>query len=305
MTFGACVLFAGPGWAAPAPVRLSCDDLGPDEATEVEARIRATLLTDTSTSVKVRIHCEDELATILATVAGRSESAVIALPSSDLKTEILAAVDRTLAALERSATAQEPPPREHPSAIPVPVPAPVTPDRTRDVCVAAPGASTPREHGFELRAGVSALVESWSGPLAYGGRALVEAGRPRWAVGFGVGGMTSAERAGAFVPGEWHALLSAAVMPGDFGGIRAAGHFGMSLLVASPSAGIVAHSATTLASPFVELALGRPFHAGRVAFVPEIGARIASVRNIVLDGATRFTWPALAPYVTLGMTYDL
>jgi hypothetical protein len=265
----------------------------------VEARIRATLLTDPASSAEIRIRCEFGTATVIAIAAGRSESAAIPLPSPALKDALLAAVEGTLAALESPSSRSAAPPSASP-------PAPVLPPKAPAPVEHAEPPTTPpsAEPGVVLNLGASLVVESW-GTLAYGGRALFEAGRKRWNVGVAVGGLTSAERGAAFVPTEWHTLFFGAFDPGGVGGLRGTLGVGLSMLLATPRSGVIALSATALPSVFGEVGLARPFQVDRVAIVPELGVRIATRRDVVLDGTSQLVLPVVTPVGVLSVTYEL
>jgi hypothetical protein len=291
--------------AEPERVHIACEDLTADAAAEVEARTRATLLTDAAPNTEIRIRCELGLATVLAVTGTRIEAAGIPLPNDGLTSALLTAVEQTLAA------SKQPPSASFPVDAPAPPPARSAPDRApplaptaraQPVVVAAPPPAARRE----FRAGASALVAPWDGAPAFGGRALLEAGFRPWSAGAAFGGLTSTTRAEAFVPIEWHALLFGAVVVDALASLRFDVAVGFSVLLGTPEEGVVTHAESAIQSPFFELGLARSFRYGHVAITPELDLRLfPGARKVTLDGVPAMTLSAVSPLVGLGLTYEL
>jgi hypothetical protein len=260
----------------------------------------------------VRIRCELGTASVLAIAGDRSASAVLVLPRAALKDALLAAVEKTLEELERRALAPSdgetnvaaPPVAALPRA-PAPArPAPCAPCR-REAPPPTVAHTRAERAGPSVTLGAVAVTELWGRRFADGGRVLVATGGLRWSAGAAVGGLTSATHPSTFTPAEWHALVFASFEPDRLAGLRATAGAGVSTLVATPHAGVVASSGTALPLPFGELHLERPFRAGRLAVVPGLGLRFAARRNVVVDGASRLELPVVAPQVFVGVTYSL
>lgn len=290
---------------AAEPVHVICDELTAEEAAEIDARTRASLLSEPGSSAEVRIRCELGTATVLAIAGDRSASAVITLPHAGLADALFEAVEGTLEELEPRADAPTVAPA--PTALPsAPRPELCTPCvRARERPPDTARARTDAVTNPSITLGVAALGELWNGRFAYGGRVLVAAGGPLWSAGAAVGGLTSATYPAAFRPAEWHALVFASFEPRALGGVRGRVGAGLSVLVVSPERGVVASSGTSLSKPFGELDLERPFRAGRFAVVPALGLRLAARRNVIVDGVSRLELPVVVPQAFVGVSYAL
>jgi hypothetical protein len=292
--------------AAENSVVVACDALTLDEAAELEARTRASLLADGPEGTEVRVRCEPDVATIIAVSGEQSESAVVRLPTLGLKEALLAAVDRTLAAAKQHGAGTsgvipaEPMPAPPPLAPPPPLPPPAPlPD-------AGVVPAVPSRPARLLRVGAAALIEPWDGKPAFGGRAKVVIHVHPWSAGVALGGLTSTERAQAFVPTEWHAVVNGAFDLDAVGGLRVSAAAGVSVLLASPRAGLSNESGTSLTRAFFELGLARPLHVGRVAMTPELDLRLFTTeREVLVDGSAVFTLPVASPLGQLTVSYEL
>lgn len=299
------LLLAARAPAAENDVAVACDALTSDEAAELDARTRATLLADGPAGAQIRVRCEAELATVIAVTGEESESAVVRLPNGGLKDALLAAVDRTLAAAKERArganatSATEP--LIEPPPLPTPTPTPPVPDDDSPPAAASPAGPT-----HFVRLGVGALFEAWDAVPAYGGRARVEIAFSPWSVALALGGLTSAERAGSFVPSEWHALAVGALDLEAVAGLRLSGAVGVSVLLASPSSGLANESGTSSAAALFELGLSRPLRARHVIVTPELDLRLFSARREVkVDGTTELALPVASPLLALTFSYEL
>lgn len=302
-------LLAAAAPAAENDVVVACDALTSDEAAELDARTRATLLADGPEGTQVRLRCEAELATVIAVTGDASESAVVHLPNASLKDALLAAVDRTLAAAKEraqgaSATfAAEPLPEPPPLPTPPATAAVRADDSVDDSTIVPPAPERPTHF---VRLGAGALFTTWNAQPAYGGRARVEVAFPPWSVALALGGLTSAERAESFVPSEWHALAVGALDLEAVAGLRLSAGAGVSVLLASPSSGLANESGTASTAALFELGLSRPLRAGHVIVTPELDLRLFSGRREVkVDGTTQMTVPIASPLLALTFAYEL
>jgi len=289
---------------------VNCDELTPEEAAEIEARTRASLLTDTGAGIEVRLRCELGTASVLAIAGDRSASAVLALPQPALKDALVEAVEKTLQELEQRALTPSAPsttPLVPPAGpAPAPLPAPLPCAACKQIETRPPDSTATRtERAPNITLGALALAAFWGGRFAYGGRVLVATNGPRWSAGAAVGGLTSVTHPSAFTPVEWHAVALASFDSPALGGIRSTAGVGISTLVAKPHAGVVASSGTALPAPFGELGVERPFRTGHLALVPALGVRFEARRDVVVDGHSRFELPVVVPQAFVGVTYAL
>ena len=300
------LLLAAPARAAENDVVVACTALTSDEAAELDARTRSTLLADGPGETRIRVQCEAELATVIAVTGEHAESAVVRLPNANLKEALLAAVDRTLGATkEHARRAQATFPAEPvPEPPPLPTPPPVRP-QPAPAPEAAAAPSPPLPPRF-VRVGASALLAPWDGKPAYGGRARVEVALQPWSVALALGGLTSSERASSFVPTEWHALVVGALDLDALAGLRVSAAAGVAVLIASPRSGLANQSGTSATSALFELGLARPLRAGRVVVTPELDLRLFSARReVLIDGTAQLTLPIASPLLALAVAYEL
>lgn len=300
------LLVAAPAPAAENDVVVACDALTSDQAAELDARTRATLLADGPDGTQVRVRCEVELATVIAVTGEQSESAVVRLPNASLKEALLGAVDRTLAAAKERARGASATIAPEPIPEPLPLPTPPAPPPVPAVDAATLTPVTPARPTHLVRLGAGGLFATWDAEPAYGGRARVEIGFQPWSVALALGGLTSGERAGSFVPSEWHALAVGALDLQAVAGLRLSGAAGVSVLLASPSSGLANESGTASSAAVFELGLSRPLRAGHVIVTPELDVRLFSARREVkVDGTTQLTLPVASPLLALTVSYEL
>lgn len=243
---------------------------------------------------------------MLAVQGTRIEAAAVPLPNDGLTGALLAAVERTLAALKRPPSAsfpiESPAAPTPPSVFPAPAVTQTPAQAAPPVVVAAPVRETERD----LRFGATALLAPWDGSPAFGGRASLEVGFRPWTAGVAFGGLTSTTRADAFVPVEWHALLFGAVVVDALASLRFDVAVGFSVLLGTPHDGVVTQAQSAVQSPFFELGLARSFRYGHFALTPELDLRLfPGSRKATLDGAPIFTLSAASPLVGLGLSYEL
>jgi hypothetical protein len=305
---GVALLSASAPCRAEGPsVELSCAELSGESAAEVEARIRATLLTEPAANAGVAIHCELGIGTVIAFAGNLRESTTVPVATEHFEDALLLAVERTLATLRRRREGGDASFPEDPGPPPVPTqsvsPVPPAPPRSaRPIRPSAPPPPVP----VALRVGATGVVELWVDEVAYGGRLLFEASKSPWALGFGAGLVTGPERAHLVVPTEWHAHAFAAWDAVALGEVRATVAAGASVLVATPKPGLVARTGRSLPSAFAELGASRPVRWGRFAVVPGLSLRIFTrPRRVLVDGIERLELPVLVPSALLGATVDL
>ena len=101
-------------------VHVACDTLAAEDAAQIEARTRATLLTSSSGNLKVLVECNPATATVLVSAGERFESTTLTLPGEHAREALLTAIESTLAALERNETGATATFPENPSRCPKP-----------------------------------------------------------------------------------------------------------------------------------------------------------------------------------------
>ncbi|HSU39601.1 MAG TPA: hypothetical protein VLJ38_08535, partial [Polyangiaceae bacterium] len=260
----ACLLFLALVGAAPAAaaqddaVRVACEALAPEDAAQVEARIRATLLTAPAVDVSVRIDCTATTANVRVVSGERSETAALLLPDDNRRDALLATVEDLLAALERENTTP-PPPQASATPPAVSVPALPTPATAPPPPVAPPQPS-PSARGNAPRwdIGAGALAELWEGAVGYGARLVSERRQGSWSVGADFGWLTTPEFTDVFRAHELHAFVFGALEERRTTGLRGALGAGVSVLTVLPRPDIVVRTPTTLPLVFLNAELARP-----------------------------------------------
>jgi len=289
-------------------VRVTCDALSPEDAAQVEARTRATLLTTDDRRLSVRIDCARDQATVRVVAGERTESTVLTLSGENARDALLAAVERTLEALERgsepTALATTPPPAAAPApgaeAAVVPSPKPTS--------TSAPAAAPPsRERpapSWQMSAG--ALGELWDGTLGLGARLAAERRLRPWSLGVALGWLTSLEGNAPFRADELHAFAYGAFEEERSTGLSGSLGAGVSVLTVAPDPEVVAQSSTTLALVMFELGISRPVRFGRASVIPALDLRLFPARREVnVDAAHRLVLPPLCPALFLGFGYEI
>jgi hypothetical protein len=295
-------------------VAIDCPPLGVEDAAEVEARVRATLLLAPPPAAEIHIRCQPALATVVASRAGRDATVTLSLPAASFKDALLLAAERALAAVQREASSSVSFPSAapvEPAAAPAPTPAPTPQPTPPPAATASPHAakpaaakSAPARPTYRISAGL--MLERWTDLFAYGWRAALELGGSAWSGGVAGGGLFGPEQAGAFVPGEWHVLGFGAYEARSLAGLRGSIGIGLSALVVTPEPGLIAHGATTRHGLFVDAALSRALRKGRFAVVPELHLRVFSARrDVEVDGRSTLELPRVCPAALLSLRYEL
>ncbi|HEY3500448.1 MAG TPA: hypothetical protein VGK73_37405 [Polyangiaceae bacterium] len=304
--FAALSVGPRPSRAQDDAVRVTCSALSPEDAAQVETRTRATLLTARTGNLRVTVQCEGRAATILVAAGDRSEWTTLPLDEAQPRDALLAAIEQTIAALERqkggataafpresapapagTANTNAPPPH---AATPAPAPPPANPLRSQ-------------RSSWVVAAGV--FGELWTERIGYGARLALERRMLPWAVGASFGWLTTPET-DAFGANEVHALLFVAIEERAFTGLRGSLGAGMSVLVVAPSPDLVVRSDTTLPLAFLELGLSRPIGFGRATLLPAVGLRLfPTSREVHVDATRRLALPPLSPSLFLGFGYEI
>lgn len=310
---GAALLSAGPVWAGETPVLVGCDELSREQAAEVEARARASLLTSDVAARQVRIACEPNRAYVEVESSSGNVTRELSAASPRLQDDLVDAVDSALHELSerraqppRSANQPEAAPRGADALGPTPAPTSGLP-RPLPALVALPppARATPIARAravTELLA--EATAESWSGVLGLGGNVGFAHGSRRLRYGLAVGGAAATGVKAAFGVSEWRAQLELGWEPSWAAGFRGALGAGPSLLVVSPAADTAPRASTVASAWFAEFSLTRPFWFHEVGVVPGVALRLFSAkRDVNVDGRERFTLWGMVPQLGLGLLY--
>lgn len=318
-----CVSFSGVAQAEPVEgaeplVRIRCPAFSEDEVAELEARTRATLLTEPERGVDVLVDCAANAASIVVSAGDHSETALVTLTERRNQEVVLAVIERLITRLASSlapATTSAP---AATSSTTTPVPAATEPAGTKPpVAPSAPPAppkakpvppsatESDGRRSFLRRASASLMLAQFSDVFASGGRAAIEAGVTPWSAGIALGGVTAHELDNAFVPAEWHGVVFGSVDDRSWTALRFSLGFGASVLTASPSRGVIARSSTAITGAFAELGVARPFRFEQFAIVPALGLRVfPAKRSVLIEGKSRFELPIATVAGLLGASYE-
>ncbi|HEV8548031.1 MAG TPA: hypothetical protein VGQ57_03365 [Polyangiaceae bacterium] len=289
-------------------VRVSCDALTPDDAAQVEARVRATLLTAVDAKLSVRVDCAQGSASIRVVAGERTESLELALPAEKPHEALIAAVESLLETLEQT-NAGEPADSSPRQAVASSAPPPARPAPAPSVPAESPSPATrapPDSEAAHWDVGAGALAELWQGAIGYGARLVVERRRAPWSLGGALGWLTTPELTELFRTHELHALAFGAFEEGRYTGLRASLGAGASMLVIRPDAELVVQTPTTLALPFLNAELSRPVRFGHAWVFPAVALRIfPGRREVTVDAERRLVLPPFCPALFLGLGYEL
>jgi hypothetical protein len=288
-------------------VMVRCAALSAEDAAELEARVRTSLLAGASPRALVRVECDPPVAYVVAIAGERRESVTFELPHSHAKERLLDGVEQTLEMLARPQAPSTPD-----SAL---APGRMGEDSLRESPRTAASQNRqpervrarPPPQGINpiWRLGMSAIVELWAGQFAYGGRARVEVAWSPWSVGLAMGGLVRPDGTDAYTATEWHALVFERFEWRPLWGLCGLIGLGASFLVVEPASGIMARSPTRLSSAFVAFGLSRPVRVRRWTLLPEMSLRLALAhRELHLDHQTELELPRALPAVLLGANYE-
>jgi hypothetical protein len=294
-------------------VTVVCEPLDVEGTAEVEARVRAMLLTAQVSDPEVDIFCTAARADVDVKAGPAAAHVQISPERIDLEGRLLDAVDRALRELAEPKTEPQLPGSAKASAPPKsPIaPASVTPFASssgsptpsrRPVSGAAPrGATT------SLEVSALASLERWSTGNAVGGNAGASYGSRAIRAAFALGVATLTHNDPAFQSRELHADLALIWQPAWTWGVRGSASVGGSLLSVTPNADFTPRSGTTATAAFAELALSRPFWLGSSwGFGPRVSARaFAARRSVTVNVKDALVLAGVAPSVGLELFYRL
>jgi len=254
--------------------------------------------------LSVRIECVAQTATVRAFAGDHRESTVLTLPAENAREALLAAVERTLEALERPGEA---------AATPLPSPSTAPTAAAKLVVVSAPKTepippvqSAPERRAPTWEVGAGALGELWQGAVGVGAELVAERRWAPWSAGARFGWLTALGHDTAFGANEFHAFAFGAFEEERSTGLRGSLGVGMSILSVAPDAELVTHSSTTLPLVFLDLGLSRPLRFGRAWLLPAADVRLfPGRREVIVDATRRLVLPPVCPSLFLGFGYSI
>jgi len=291
--------------AAEPDVTVKCVELSSEDAAQVEARVRASLLGASLVPMSVDLRCEERWAQAQVTGNGHQVMLRTDRGASSVKDALLSSADSALS--EWSALSTEPP-----AASPLPSPAtapavepPANPPARPPVAPASMPIATeripdarpvgrPLPASTWLAAGLRA--ESWSSGSALGGQLGLQQKLDSAFLAVHAGYLVSVPRSAQFSAHELQVGAQIGWQPQPLGGLRAALGVGLSQFGADPASGIsVQNGSTSSILPCLSAQLSRPVEFGAFALLPAVGLRaFTRSRSVLIDGQRVLALPALA-----------
>lgn len=317
-------LCAALGWSSAALgqselVRVNCPQLSREQAAEIEARVRASLLT-TDAQVGVTITCESESASVRIESSSGDVALETLAMSANLREELLGALDRAFEKLARPPTGAEAPaapqpqdaatepeptptvaiaalPAQTTTAVPEPRAAPPTVEpRPKHTSVFTPGASAPLF--------VQGVGELWSSQLAWGAELGSEWSLGSFRYGARAGLLTPVAPDPTFKLLDWEGAAHVGARPTGWWNVQVSLGLGLAWMVVSPRGDATPREVSVVRAPFALLAVSRATRLGHFAIVPELGARLfASERGVTIDQHEQLAFGWFVPRLALGISY--
>jgi hypothetical protein len=295
-----------------AEVSLDCSPLGEELRGQVEARLRATLLADGVSVVRVALTCPEFVATADVERDGRVARRRIASNARALADALLVAADQALLdvasapeatpAAESAAPESPSPPRASSKSAPQRTP------RSRSVqrdSVEPPGSASAaqRREAAAPRFRAEGLLERWTGQWAVGGSAALEDRMQSYRYGFSVGALTPTSATPYFNAVELFGVISVGIAGPELGGLHVSSSAGLSGLFAQPSNGAAGGTTDLLAIVF-GLDLSYPIWFGQVALTPGVGGRAFTAdRNVVVDSVKKVELSGFVAHASLALIF--
>ena len=295
--------------AAEADVTVSCPELSAEDRAQLEARVRASLLSAGVSPASVELSCEAAAAQSQVTGNGHQVTLRTDRSASAVKEVLLASVEIAIAAWSA-----EGPSRPESSTLPPPAPAaePVAAPQPASVPTVAP-TPVPNRVPDRQPTALSRPASTW---LFAGPRVEL------WSGGSGLGGQLGLQHkfGSAFVAGHEGYLLNLPSssqfsahelqfgaqigwQPQTLFGLRGALGVGVSVFSATPAAGVSAQGGSTSSTLLcLSVELSRPVEFGALALLPAAGLRgFTRSRSVLVDGERELALPALALEASLSL----
>jgi hypothetical protein len=299
--------------AAETNVTVKCAELSGEDSAQVEARVRANLLSAGLEPEAVELSCEAETAQTQVTGNGQQVMARSDRAASPVKEALLASADGALAAWSAQATGAQPSqPLPEPvptrAADPAPAPAlaaapttPLTPPPSRvPDSRPAPDSSTKRASTW-LSAGPRS--ELWSDGSGLGAQLGLLRNLSSTFLALHAAYLVSLPTSTRFSAYELQFGAQAGWQPAGLLGLRGALGLGLSVFSATPSEGVSVQSGSTNSTlPCLSVELSRPIEFGALALLPAAGLRaFTRTRSVLIDGQQVLALPALALEASLSL----
>jgi hypothetical protein len=288
--------------AAEVQVSVSCGEWSTEQASQVEARIRAALLLEDSGARRVLIVCEGGAVEVIVETSRAQLTRPVVRTSESLEDSIVQTVDQALRDLQASPPAPSPEPTPPAPVPPPPPPAPPVAEKPPAASAnAAPPANVAAPANLEASLGVGG--ERWSTHNALGARVGASLGTERLRYGVALGGLAALGEPPGFNVNEWHVAAHLSWSPSWAVGVRGNLGLGGSLFLTAPN-GLSVDTATSLSAGFAELSLSRPFWFGVVGVSPGLGVRISSAeRRVRINEVEQLLLPVLVPAASLSLMW--
>ncbi|HKY38333.1 MAG TPA: hypothetical protein VJN18_20460 [Polyangiaceae bacterium] len=317
---GACGLLGVAGLpcqagAAGAIVEVACGQLSAEQAAEVEARVRATLLA-LRLQASVTLQCTEDLVGVRAVSQSGTATVEARTTNATLKDDALGAVEQALGELSRPAAERAPEqasddaasslPAPQTPAAREPTPRPTAPaPQGPDESAPPPRHSTGRGEPASTRFFVRVAGERWSDHVALGADLGATRG-PRWLwAGFSAGGVRAFGTRPVFDASEWHACFELGTSPAWAAGVQAVLGLGASALIVAPQGYLESRDGVVAGAVFLQAVVSRPVWFGRWALAPALAARLfGSKRGVKVDEREHLVLGGLTPQLQLGVLYD-
>ncbi|HEY3252883.1 MAG TPA: hypothetical protein VGJ91_03010 [Polyangiaceae bacterium] len=303
----AVALSARAAAAAEAEVSVSCQELSTEDAAQVEARVRANLLSAGLSPAAVELSCPIAAAQTQVTGNGHQVTRRTERAASSLKEALLASADNALSAWSAETAVVAPSAAPAATAIPAAEPVPALESAPHPPPVAAPSrlpdarpAAKSRSASTWLSAGPR--VEPWSSGSGLGGQIGVQQKLSAAFLAIHAGYLLSLPASSRFSAHDLQLGAQMGWQPPALFGLRAALGVGLSQFGASPAPGVSAQNSTSSTLPCLSVELSRPIEFGSLALLPAAGGRVFKrSRSVVIDGEPVLALPALALEVSLSL----
>jgi len=307
---GSCLSGAASGQALPQ-IKIACEPLDVERTAQVEARVRARLLTAQVPDPEVAITCTGAQAKVDIKAGTAAAQVEVSAERLGLEERLLDGVDQALRELAEPGSggaavlpevASPPQPSPPPAVEWLPQPS----LRQREAATngrPSPAPSVRARALLEL-AGL-ALVEHWSAGEAFGGMADVSYGGATWRGSLAVGGARLNQSNPAFRSTEAHVQTALVWGPPWAWGVRGSCGVGASLLAIAPRDDFAPRNRTTAFAAFAEVALSRPFwFSTHWAIAPRLAARLMAARlRVTVNAEEALALSGVAPSVGIALVY--
>jgi hypothetical protein len=295
--------------AAEADVTVQCAELSAEDAAQVEARVRANLLSAGLEPANVELECTADTAQTQVTGNGHQVLLRSSRDAAPVKEALLASAESALSAWSAqgvhaadTSLPHQPPPVAPP---PPPAPPPVAPRTLPPAPRELSPTALSRPDKTWLSAGLRG--ERWHRSSGLGPQLGLERALAAAWLSIHAGYLLSVPTSARFSAHELQLGVQLGWQPDGVLGLRGALDSGLSAFGASPATGVSAtNDRTSSTLPFVGLELSRPTDFGSVALVPVAGLRaFASARAVRVDGQEAMALPNLALQASLNLALKI